>query len=426
VTFIRLLSRIGTSLFFKRVEVEGAVPEQGPLLIVSNHTNGLVDGLVITAAVRRRVSMTAKSTLKKNPLMAFLMWVADAVPLYRRQDAVDMTKNAGSFDEVRRRLEAGGAICIFPEGVSHSGASLREFRTGASRIALDARGIGLKIVPVGLHYDAKQRFRSAVLVRFGEPLAVDIVAPDLNALTVQIERRVSALVSQFARIREWLWLRWVAELLETRGEDPDPLDLESHPYAPRTRVLEEMRNVYEKADRARVAELHREVNAYRRDLRRLGITQHEVFLSMHPLRAFFFVIRELELLIVGSVIAVAGAIQHGVAFALDSMLTKKLSVDLDHWASNAIFYGFAIFPLLWIAGIFTIWKIVSWQWAVAYLLMIPFTLVYLILWSERVVRAGRRARTFLIFLVRRRLHRELQRRGRALITQINALREDKP
>jgi glycerol-3-phosphate O-acyltransferase/dihydroxyacetone phosphate acyltransferase len=381
MTLFRALSRIGTSLFFGRIEVDGEVPDRGPILIVSNHTNGLVDALVITAAIRRRVSLTAKSTLKKNPLLALVIWLADAVPLYRKQDGVEMAKNFDSFVEVKRRLRGGGAICIFPEGMSHSDASMREFRTGAARIALESRGIGLRIVPAGLHYDAKQRFR------------------------------------------EGLWLRWTAELLDTRGEDPRPLDQEERAYAARTRLIAELRDGYEKADRERVSSVIAELRRYRRDLRRLGIAQHEVFLSMHPLRALFFTIRELELLIVGGVIAAAGAVQHGVAFAIDRLLTKKLSVDLDQFASNAIFYGFAIFPLVWVCGIAAAWVLGSWRWALAYALAIPFTLLYTILWSDRIVRAARRARTFFLFLFRRGTQRELQERGRGLIARINELRE---
>jgi glycerol-3-phosphate O-acyltransferase/dihydroxyacetone phosphate acyltransferase len=426
MTLFRALSRIGTRLFFGGIEVDGEVPERGPILIVSNHTNGLVDALVITAAIRRRVSLTAKSTLKKNPLLALVVWLADAVPLYRKQDDVEMAKNFDSFVEVKRRLRNGGAICIFPEGMSHSDASMREFRTGAARIALESRGIGLRIVPAGLHYDAKQRFRSPALVRFGEPLDVDSFAGDVPALNAELERRVSALTNEFHRVREALWLRWTAELLDTRGEDPRPLDQEERAYAARTRLIAELRDGYEKTDRERVSSVIAELRRYRRDLRRLGIAQHEVFLSMHPLRALFFTIRELELLIVGGVIAAAGAVQHGVAFAMDRLLTKKLSVDLDQFASNAIFYGFAIFPLIWACGIAAAWTLGSWRWALAYVLAIPFTLLYTILWSDRIVRAARRARTFFLFLFRRGAQRELQTRGRELIAHINELRETLP
>ncbi len=438
---LALLARAGVRLFFDHVEIDGAenIPHDGPLLVVANHTNGLADGLMLLSVLPRRASLTAKSTLARNPLLAVLMRLGGVVPFYRRQDAVDTRKNVDSFAAIRERLARGEAICIFPEGVSHSDASLREFRSGAARIALDYvestepgrspaastgypggnRREGLRILPVGLHYDAKQRFRSSVLVRIGAP--IDLTAADSRdprELTQLLDASIRALTSNFRRVREALWLRWTAELLATGGQDPKPLDQEFLPVAERARLLEELRIAYDTADRDRVASIHGALRAYRRDLRRLGIAQHEVYLSMHPAQAAFFLLRELELLVAGAAIMAVALVQHGIAFLADRMLTRKLSVDLDHWASNAIFYGFAIFPLTWIAGIAAAWRIGSPLAALGYALLLPYTLVYFILWQGRVGRAVRRARTFLRFVVRRGLQRELQRRGRALIQEI--------
>ncbi|HKO02151.1 MAG TPA: 1-acyl-sn-glycerol-3-phosphate acyltransferase [Thermoanaerobaculia bacterium] len=423
-TLFAALARAGVGLFFDRIDVEGSVPADGPLLIVANHTNSLVDGLVVTVATARRVSLTAKAALKRNPLLAAITWLADVVPFYRRQDDLrDVAKNVDSFAAIRERLACGGAVCIFPEGISHSDASMRELKTGAARIALDfaAAHEGLRIVPVGLHYDAKQRFRSSVLVRFGEPIAIPADA-DARALTQLIDERIRALTANFGSVREALWLRWTAELVATRGEEPRAIDQEESDYRDRARLLGELRDDYEHADREQLAPLVNDLRAYRRELRRHAIAQREIFLSMHPAQAIFFVFREVELLVAGAVFFAVGVVQHGVAFVVDRALTLKLSVDLDHWASNAIFYGFAIFPVTWLIGIGLVAHFASWPWALAYALAIPFTLIYTVLYFERAGRAVRRARTFLRFVFDRRLHRDLQQRGRELLHRIEEAR----
>jgi 1-acyl-sn-glycerol-3-phosphate acyltransferase len=422
---LRVLARAGIRLFFDHVEIDGLenVPREGPLLVVSNHTNGLVDGLMLLNVLPRHASLTAKSTLKKNPLLALLMRIGGVVPFYRRQDSADVSKNFDSFAAIKARLARGEAICIFPEGVSHSDASLRELKSGAARIAIEfsSGAKPLRILPIGLHYDAKQRFRSSVLVRIGTPIDVD-PSMDAQALTHEIEQRIRALTTNFHRVREALWLRWTAELLETRGDDPKPLDRESLDVAHRAQLIDRLRADYERADRDRVASIFAAMRAYRRDLRRRGIAQHEVYLSMHPLQALFFALRELELLIVGGAIVAVALVQHGVALLADRALTKILSVDLDHWASNAIFYGFAIFPLTWIAGIAAVWKLASPRWALAYAALLPFTLLYTMMWLPRAAGAMRRARTFFRFLVDRDAQRELQERGRALIGAVEDAR----
>jgi len=431
MSLFRLLANAGLSLFFDRIEVEGEerVPPAGPLLLVANHTNGLVDGLLLAVVPPRPVSLTAKSALRSNPLLALTMWLSDTVPLYRRQDeAGDVAKNADSFAEIRRRLTAGGAVAIFPEGASHSDAGLREFRTGAARIAFDFAEHGgreLRIVPLGLHYDAKQRFRSPVWVRFGEAIDFDewrTGAQTARELTQELEERIRALTANFGRVREALWLRWTADLVTTRAADPPPLDARPRRYADRARLLQELQVDYERADRDAVASLFRDLRAYRRDLHRLGIAPEEVWLSMHPARAAFFLLRELELLGVGALLFAVGLVQHGAPLLVDRVLTRKLSKDLDHWASNAIFYGFAIFPLFWLIGIALTATLASPLWALAYAALLPFTLLYTILYWQRAAGAFRRARTFLLFVFRRGLQRDLKTRGTRLIEAIGMMR----
>ena len=72
----------------------------------------------------------------------------------------------------RRRAWSG----IFPEGTTHDRPQLAPIRTGAARIVLGAKEMGVEgitIVPVGLWFEDKVALRSRVLVRAGEPMDVD-------------------------------------------------------------------------------------------------------------------------------------------------------------------------------------------------------------------------------------------------------------
>jgi 1-acyl-sn-glycerol-3-phosphate acyltransferase len=53
---------------------------------------------------------------------------------------VDTSKNAETFADVERALAAGDAVCVFPEGISHSTGRLVPLRTGAARQAGGSRG----------------------------------------------------------------------------------------------------------------------------------------------------------------------------------------------------------------------------------------------------------------------------------------------
>src|SRR5690606_17659973 len=88
-------------------------------------------------------------------------------------------RNEETFARCRQLLAAGGRLALFPEGTSHSDPAMRPLRTGAARIVLGAEtehdfSLGLKVVPVGLFYEAKGRFRSRVAVQVGEPVDVGV------------------------------------------------------------------------------------------------------------------------------------------------------------------------------------------------------------------------------------------------------------
>ena len=169
---VRWLARAACWVFYRTDRV-GDVPEHGAVLLLPNHPNALLDPAVIWATAGRDVRFLAKSTLFNGPLGP-LIASAGAIPVYRKLDqGVDTSKNAETFAAVSDALAAGDAICIFPEGISHSTGRLEPLRTGAARMALAAERAGTRVtlVPVGLNFDRKTAFRSRVTVVFGQPFA---------------------------------------------------------------------------------------------------------------------------------------------------------------------------------------------------------------------------------------------------------------
>ena len=167
-------------VFFRRLEVSGReqVPRTGPVLFVLNHPNALVDPVVLLCRAGRPVSFLAKEPLFRTPIISIFVRALDSIPVYRRMDQADTSRNRTTFDAARSLLAAGGSLAVFPEGTSHSDPRLKPFRTGAARIALaTATTAGLPVVPAGLFYTAKTRFRSSALLCFGPAIVVRPVPP---------------------------------------------------------------------------------------------------------------------------------------------------------------------------------------------------------------------------------------------------------
>jgi glycerol-3-phosphate O-acyltransferase/dihydroxyacetone phosphate acyltransferase len=437
---LRATFRVAMRGFFSRIEVEGLehVPAGGPVLLVPNHTNGLLDGLAVACCLQRPVTLTAKSTLAKIPGLGWLMRAMNVVPFHRREDGgqgADPAANLKSLAEVRSRLAGGGAVCLFPEGKSHSDPGIRRFRTGAARIALayleqNADRGGLLIVPVGLYFEHKDRFRSKAWIGFGEPLRVadwrrNHAGANARTLTDHLEDRVRELSLSFdERSRSELFTR-AADVLATAGEPPPELGLR-----PRPRLAEQVRWVHalqkgharlRETEPARLDALARRVAAYGAALTRLGVAPHEVYLKMGFGRAAFFALRELELVAFGLPIALWGLANHLLPLLLVRWVARKMSREQDEFASNVVFLGVPVFTVFYLLQTVLAAVLLSRGWLLLYVIALPYSGVYALVWFDRVRGTLRRSRTYLRWRFARDLQSRLAAEGREIIAEIRRL-----
>ncbi len=171
---LRLIASAASRVYY-RLEVAGPeVPPAGPVLLVANHPNGLLDPALVIAAARRNVRFLAKSTLFSDARLGWLVRGAGAIPVYRRiDDPTQASRNVHAFEAAFEALGRGDPIGIFPEGISHSEPSLAKLKTGAARMALGAferRRELFPIVPIGLVFRRKEAFRSDALALLGGPV----------------------------------------------------------------------------------------------------------------------------------------------------------------------------------------------------------------------------------------------------------------
>ena len=152
----------------------GIVPREGPVLVVANHPNSLLDPVILGLAVGRPIRLLAKAPLFAMPVVGAMLRGLGMVPMYRgSDDAKQVAKNVESLAAAARQLAEGGVMGIFPEGKSHDATQLALVRSGAARLAMQAVAAGaqgLRVLPVGINYECKERFRSAVWVKVGRPI----------------------------------------------------------------------------------------------------------------------------------------------------------------------------------------------------------------------------------------------------------------
>jgi 1-acyl-sn-glycerol-3-phosphate acyltransferase len=422
------LSRLAVRAFY-RVEVAGEpVPATGPALLVANHPNSLVDPAAVSAAARRPVRFLAKAPLLTDPLVGWLVRAAGAVAVHRRQDGgAQDDANAEAFSAVQAALVAGDAVGIFPEGRSHDEPALSPLRTGAARMALAAaRELGpLPLVPFGLTYARRERFRSAALVVVGPPVGWADLAPrgptDAEAVRALTKRLDAALRRVTINLESSSDRLAVVTAEAVHAAERGPARGEADRIA-RLREASALLKELRREAPHRLARLFPALERFGRLLRALGLTAGD--LDHLPTRRALarWIGTQLAVLLVGGPLLLLATLVFFVPHRVTAALAGRPALTLDTRATWKLLGGAAVFAA-WIVALS-----VALAWAlgaaglVAGLLGLPALAVAGQVTVDRLGEAWTDARRFLTFRTRRHLRRRLLARRRELADAIDDVR----
>ncbi|MCV7377100.1 1-acyl-sn-glycerol-3-phosphate acyltransferase [Mycobacterium alsense] len=174
-----LVAMQGTKFTFHGLE---NIPTQGGALLAQNHTSYL-DWLPSLFAVRergRRMYFMIKAEMADVKAVDYVIKHARLIPVDRRS-------GHDAFEVAVRRLREGELIGMHPEATISRSYELREFKTGAARMALAAQVPLIPVIVWGAHRiwpkdHPKKVFRNKVpiTVAVGRPLRPEGTAEQLN------------------------------------------------------------------------------------------------------------------------------------------------------------------------------------------------------------------------------------------------------
>ncbi len=414
---LRRLSRIALGWYYRRVEVVGGehISSDGPLLVVANHPNALMDSMLVATAMPRRLTFTGKATLFENPFLRWFLSAVGMVPLRRVSDELkqrgqsgrdaDPRRNAEAFRAIVGALREGRAVLIFPEGKSHDDPAIAPLKTGAARLALQAVGEGvgaLSILPIGLVFEDKAEPRTRVLVEIGSAFAVrDWLDADrrveegrVDRLTAEIDRRLRALTLNFATLDDAAEATAVATTLaEAGGSGALGMGGTFRVAVDAIRRVEDAQRALAGADPALVARagaLRERVRRLRDRVAAAGLDPLDLEVETDAGSAGRFAVREAAIIALGWPVALVARVVHWLPIRVAWAIAQRSSRSGADPAMHTVVAGAALVLVAYAAVAVTLWIVAGPWWALLAILTLPALASWDFRLRDRMERSRRR------------------------------------
>jgi 1-acyl-sn-glycerol-3-phosphate acyltransferase len=441
---IRVLVKIAMAIFFQKIELRNGenVPARGPVVFVANHPNSIMDALVMGAVTRRKVNYIGHAGLFSNKLKSWFLKSCGVIPVYRREDAPDkMDQNIAAFEACFQALENGETIGIFPEGTSDMLRKVKQVKTGAARIVLEAERrnryqLGVTVLPIGLYFFSRSRFRSKVLVNVGKPIDLapffEINERDnpaaVQQLTAEIQRHLERLtvniqheeLDQFVRDIEWLYR--------------DELKAEAFPDAQSqksvaadfilTQKIAECVEYYSAHQPQRVREMQEKISAYKRKLNRLHLKDTMLKEKQSLWQIFRASLGTFGKALLGLPIAVYGVVNNFIPYLISESLAKKFIDERTKILSALFIGGGLVFILFYTVQVFAVWYFKGPVWSSLYLASLPITGLFALAYIKDIREEQERISFSFFFFTNRQLFYKMRRERKLLIAEMDQIKEE--
>lgn len=150
-------------LFHMQYRGRENIPQEGGFIVACNHQSYL-DPVIAAQKIPHQLRFMAKAELFKVPVLGFIIRHLNAFPVERGKG------DTGAIDYAVDTLKNHHCLLIFPEGTRSKTGELLRPRSGVSVIAYRT---GADVLPVSIAFSHGRRFRSKVVVTYGESIPFD-------------------------------------------------------------------------------------------------------------------------------------------------------------------------------------------------------------------------------------------------------------
>jgi 1-acyl-sn-glycerol-3-phosphate acyltransferase len=185
------------------VRWEGRVPSRGdhPFIAVANHES--MADIILIGTLPWDMKWLSKSSIFRVPFLGLMMRMAGDVAVHRE----DPDSRSTSYELLRKWIDRGASVMIFPEGTRSRSTEMLPFRNGAFRLAIET---GRPIQPLAVAgtrnaiRKGSMLFGQAdVVVRILDPVRTNGLAPgDVGNLRDRVRELIQAARADLDSTRE--------------------------------------------------------------------------------------------------------------------------------------------------------------------------------------------------------------------------------
>ena len=362
--FIQILIKIGMKLYYAEIKVKNAefLEHDGPMIIIANHPNTLVDAWLVGNVCKQPIYFMAKGTFFNNKLKMWFLRSLNLVPINRATESKTKgVSNDASFEECYKILEQGKTLVIYPEGNSFMERQLRELKSGTARIALESERrnggrLNLKVVPMGLIYLQAEKFRSSILVNVGEGKTVThhLAEFETNSslaakkLTVEFRSQLEKVLVTTQNKEQEELIEQLVEGIRSRYTGNSKGVEGSVDLMKKVRDRVEYLSLMEPWKIEEIQNLLRNINWRVEKLNIKADFLDRKFRSVMFMRQIAL---SILVMMVGLPAFIFGCVHNIVPYKLTDLLMPKLVKNVEYYAPVAILLGLVLYPFTYIGWI---------------------------------------------------------------------------
>lgn len=430
IRFWHKFCRLTVKVFYRRFEIVGqeAIPESGGLILCANHINALADVVILQASTDKNIRPLARSGLFDKPFLRPILNMIGAVPIYRKGDkGSNLANNKDTFKRCYELLAEGETLIIFPEGQSHSDPFLHDLKTGAARMALgsiEKNESAPTVLPVGLTFTSKGKFRSDVLVHYGTSVDLDVAQEETRPSKVHLinDRITKGLAAVTLNAQSWKELILVDRLerfFALRHGKYRHRDLGQR-FNSLQRLIE-AKKLLQNYEPDKVRSLVNHLKTFDRLCRCCGIQSYHLGVKYHFGFITLYLIRIISIILIGYPIALWGMINSFIPYQLTKFSSRFFAKGWDQQDTTKMLIGLILFILFWGIQTFAIYHYYGNYWTLAYLISLIVGAYAALKLKGEYKRIIKDLKVFFLFLRKRELKEYLIMKRKELEVELARL-----